>query len=49
VIGNAGVLLAALAVHLTGSPWPDIVIGLLIAAIFVRSAIAIIREASQEF
>ena len=49
VIGNAGVLLAALAVYLTGSPWPDIVIGLLIATLFVWSAIAIIREASREF
>ena len=28
VIGNTGVLLGALAVHLTGSPWPDILIGL---------------------
>ncbi len=49
VIGNAGVLLAALAVRLTGSPWPDIAIGLLIAALFGRSAIAVIREASREF
>ena len=49
VIGNAGVLLAAFAVYLTGSPWPDIVIGLLIATLFVRSAIAIISEASREF
>lgn len=49
VIGNAGVLLAALAVRLTGSPWPDIAIGLLIAALFGRSAIAVICEASREF
>ena len=49
VIGNLGVLLAALTVYLTSSPWPDIVIGLLIASLFVRSAIPIIREASQEF
>ena len=49
VMGNLGVLLAALTVYLTSSPWPDIVIGLLIASLFVRSAIAIIREASQEF
>ncbi len=48
VIGNAGVLLAAVAVYLTGSPWPDIVIGLLIATLFIRSAIFIIREASRE-
>ena len=49
VIGNAGVLLAALIVYLTGSSWPDIVIGLLIAILFIRSAIPIIREASKEF
>lgn len=47
VIGNAGVLLAALAVYITASPWPDIVIGLMIATLFVRSAISIIREASR--
>src|SRR6266478_1880703 len=34
VIGNAGVLVAAAAVALTGSPWPDIVIGLLVAGVF---------------
>lgn len=49
VIGNAGVLFAALAVRFTGSPWPDIAIGLLIAALFGRSAIAVLREASKEF
>ncbi len=48
VIGNAGVLFSALAVYLTGSPWPDMVIGLLIATLFVRSAIPIIREATRE-
>jgi cation diffusion facilitator family transporter len=48
VIGNAGVLVAALMVYLLNSPWPDIVIGLLIATLFVRSAISIIREASKE-
>jgi len=49
VIGNIGVLLAALGVSLTGSAWPDIVIGLLVAAIFCRSAILVLREAKQEF
>ena len=47
VIGNVGVLFAALAVYFTGSPWPDIAVGLMIATLFVRSAIAIIREASR--
>ena len=49
VIGNAGVLVAAFMVYLFSSPWPDIVIGLLIATLFVRSAISIIYEASREF
>jgi Co/Zn/Cd efflux system component len=49
VIANVGVLVAALAVRVTGSPWPDIAIGLLIAALFGRSAIAVICEASREF
>jgi Co/Zn/Cd efflux system component len=45
VIGNAGVLVAAGAVALTGSPWPDIAIGLAVAAVFGRSAVQVIREA----
>jgi Co/Zn/Cd efflux system component len=49
VIGNVGVLVAAIAVRFTTSLWPDVVIGLLIAALFGRSAIAVIREASREF
>ncbi|GJL61436.1 MAG: hypothetical protein NPIRA04_00900 [Nitrospirales bacterium] len=48
VIGNVGVLFAALGVSLTGSAWPDIVVGLFVAAIFVRSAILVLREATQE-
>jgi Co/Zn/Cd efflux system component len=46
VIGNAGVLVAAAAVALADSPWPDIAIGLLVAAVFVHSAVGVIREAS---
>jgi Co/Zn/Cd efflux system component len=42
VICNLGVLVAAGAVAATASPWPDIVIGALIAAIFLRSAVRII-------
>jgi len=47
VTGNAGVLVAAGLVALTGLPWPDIVIGLLVAAVFVHSAVRVIREASS--
>jgi Co/Zn/Cd efflux system component len=45
VIGNVGVLVGAVGVTLSGSAWPDIVIGLLLAAVFSRSAILVIREA----
>jgi Co/Zn/Cd efflux system component len=45
VIANAGVLVAAAAVASTGSAWPDIVVGLLIATLFVTSAIGVIRDA----
>jgi Co/Zn/Cd efflux system component len=47
VAGNAGVLVAAGAVALTGSPWPDIAIGLLLAVMFGHSAVRVIRDASR--
>jgi len=47
VIGNAAVLIAAGAVAVTGSPWPDILIGLLVASVFGRSAVQVVREASR--
>ena len=47
VIANAAVLVAAGAVWLTGSPWPDIVVGLAIAALFGSSAVAILRQATH--
>jgi Co/Zn/Cd efflux system component len=45
VVANVAVLLAALAVGLSGSSWPDIVIGLIIAGVFGRSALQIVRQA----
>jgi Co/Zn/Cd efflux system component len=47
VIGNVAVLVAAGAVAVTGSPWPDIVIGLLVASVFGRSAVQVVRDASR--
>ena len=47
VMANAGVLLAAAGVFVTSSAWPDIAIGLLIAAMFVTSAFSVIREARR--
>lgn len=43
VISNVGVLFAAAAVALTASPWPDIIVGGLIAALFLKSALHVIR------
>jgi Cation efflux family len=47
VIANMGVLVAAGAVALTGSAWPDIGMGLLIATLFGVSAIEVIRSARR--
>jgi len=48
VIANAAVLLAAFAVWMTLSPWPDIVVGALICTVFLRSAFLVAREARAE-
>ncbi|EMD82599.1 cation transporter [Pacificimonas flava] len=45
VIANVGVLIAAGLVSVLHSPWPDIVMAGLIAAVFLRSAIRILRAA----
>jgi Co/Zn/Cd efflux system component len=45
VASNVGVLAAAGLVGLTGSAWPDIIVGGLIAVIFLRSAWRVIGEA----
>ena len=49
VIANVGVLVAAGGVTLFHSPWPDIVIGLVIAALFLRAAHRVIAEAWPAF
>jgi Co/Zn/Cd efflux system component len=45
VISNLGVIAAAGLVAALASPWPDIVVGAVIAAIFLRSAVRVLREA----
>lgn len=47
MIGNVGVLVAAGLVLWIESGWPDILIGLLIAGVVIRSALRIAREASR--
>lgn len=43
-----GVAVTGVAVWLTGSRWPDLVVGLGLAAIFLRSAYLIVVQARQE-
>jgi Co/Zn/Cd efflux system component len=48
VIANVSVLLAAGAVAVTGSGWPDIVVGLAIATMFGSSAFRVILDARRQ-
>lgn len=45
IIANSSVLVAGAGVWLTASGWPDIIVGLSIAALFLRSAIHVISRA----
>jgi Co/Zn/Cd efflux system component len=45
IIANVGVLAAAAAVALSGSRWPDVLVGAAIAGLFLWSAFGILREA----
>lgn len=45
IIANISVLFAAVGVWLAHSGWPDILIGLALAALFLRSALFVLREA----
>ena len=47
-IGNVAVLLAAAAVAITQTHWPDLVIALVLAGLFSQSSIKIIRQAWHE-
>ena len=48
LIANVSVLFAAAGVWLTHSGWPDILVGLALAALFVRSALFVLRGAITE-
>lgn len=48
IIANISVLFAAAGVWLTHSGWPDILVGLALAALFLRSALHVLRESLKE-
>lgn len=45
IIAYVSVLFAAVGVWFTNSAWPDILIGVALAALFLRSALFVLREA----
>lgn len=47
-IGNAAVVLAAVLVAWTASPWPDLVVAVVIAGLFLNSAWSIVRDARAD-
>jgi len=47
-IGNVAVLIAALLVGWTSSPWPDLAVAVGIASLFAWSSVAILRQARAE-
>jgi len=47
IVSNLAVFVAAGAVWLTGTGWPDLLVGLILAAILLRSAFKVMREASR--
>ena len=48
VVSNVGVLVAAGAVALLNSPWPDIVIGSAMAVLFLRSSLRVMADAAPK-
>ena len=48
IIANVSVLFAAAGVWFARSGWPDILIGLALAALFFRSALTVLRDALKE-
>ena len=47
-VGNLAVVVAAGLVAWTGTPWPDLVVAVVIAGLFLHSAWAIIRDARRD-
>ena len=48
VIANLGVIIAGVLVAWFASPWPDLIIGLIIAMVVVRGGLHIIKDANSE-
>lgn len=47
LIANASVLVAAGGTYLMASRWPDILVGIAIAALFLKSAVSVLGDAGE--
>ena len=47
-IGNVAVVIAAFLVAWTQTPWPDLMVAVFIAGLFLQSSFAIIRDARKD-
>ncbi|NQW08399.1 MAG: cation transporter [Alphaproteobacteria bacterium] len=47
-IGNVAVVVAGGAVYLTGTGWPDVIVAGIMAALFLKSSVAILRQSTAE-
>ncbi len=47
-LGNAAIVVAAVLVAATGTPWPDLVVAAVIAGLFLQSSWRIIASARRE-
>ena len=48
LIANGAVLVAAALVAWSGSPWPDLIVGIAIALLFLRTASSVVRESLSQ-
>jgi Co/Zn/Cd efflux system component len=48
LIANSAVLAAAAVVAVSNNPWPDVVVGVAIAVLFLRTAVTVIGESRHE-
>lgn len=47
-VGNVGVIIAGVVVAITGAAWPDLLVAILLATLFLRSAVSIVSQARAE-
>lgn len=49
LLANAGVIVAGVLVVFTGTVWPDLIVGVAIALLFIVSAIGVLRDARKRY